>query len=93
MVIQNLSTLRIHSENKSFLISIGNHEAKLFTSMAQIESISLFSMSGAHLADLNHKDWQQNEGHIAFDFPYPSGMYMVVLNTTQSTLREKVYNP
>lgn len=93
IVIQNLSTLGIHSENKSFLISIGNHEAKLFTSISSIESISLFSMSGAHLADLNHKDWQQNEGHIAFDFPYPSGMYMVVLNTTQSTLREKVYNP
>ena len=93
IAIQNQSTLGIHGENRSFLISIGNHDAKLFTSISSIESISLFSMSGAHLARLSPKEWLQNEDHIAFPFPYPSGMYMVVLNTKQNIIREKVYKP
>jgi hypothetical protein len=93
IAIQNQSTLGIHGENRSFLISIGNHDAKLFTSISSIESISLFSMSGAHLARLSPKEWLQNEDHIAFPFPYPSGIYMVVLNTKQNIIREKVYKP
>ena len=93
IAIQNQSTLGIENENMSFSISIGNREAKLFTSISQIESISLFSMSGAHLARLTPKEWLQNEDHIAFPFPYPSGMYMVVLNTKQNIIREKVYKP
>lgn len=93
IVIPNQSTLGIHNEHQSFLISIDHHEAKLFTSISQIESISLFSMSGALLTDLNQNNWSKNEDHIAFPFPYPSGMYMVVLKTRQAIVREKVYNP
>ncbi|MDO7614631.1 MAG: CRTAC1 family protein, partial [Crocinitomicaceae bacterium] len=93
IIIQNLSTLGIYEENPSFSISISNREAKLFTSLSQIESIYLFSMTGAHLASLHDQDWQQNENHLEFDFPYPSGMYMVVLKTKQNIIREKVYKP
>jgi hypothetical protein len=93
IIIQNLSTLGIYEENLSFSISISNREAKLFTSLSQIESIYLFSMTGAHLASLHDQDWQQNENHLEFDFPYPSGMYMVVLKTKQNIIREKVYKP
>jgi hypothetical protein len=50
-------------------------------------------MTGAHLASLHDQDWQQNENHLEFDFPYPSGMYMVVLKTKQNIIREKVYKP
>ncbi|MDC1266355.1 CRTAC1 family protein [Crocinitomicaceae bacterium] len=93
IIIQILSTLGIYEENLSFSISISNREAKLFTSLSQIESIYLFSMTGAHLASLHDQDWQQNENHLEFDFPYPSGMYMVVLKTKQNIIREKVYKP
>jgi hypothetical protein len=91
--IEDLSTVGIVNNIEEFGIFIHDDNAKIFTSIKNIESIELYNMSGARLADLNEKDWHQKEHFIELEFPHPSGMYMLVFRTPQSVLREKVLNP
>ncbi len=93
IIIEDLSTVGIVHNIEEFGIFINDEKAKIFTSIKNIESIELFNMSGARLADLNEKDWHQKEHCIEFDFPHPSGMYLMVFRTSQRVLREKVLNP
>jgi hypothetical protein len=93
VVIQNLSTLGLANSTQEFNVYISNNTAELFTSIPHIESIEIYNMSGVRVELLQNNDWRKNQGSIEFDFPHPSGMYMVVVNTPQSVLREKVFNP
>jgi len=93
VVIQNLSTLGLANSTQEFSVHISNHTAELFTSIPHIESIEIYNMSGVRVGLLQNNDWRKNQGSIQFDFSHPSGMYMMVLNTPQIVLREKVFNP
>ena len=53
----------------------------------------LFGRRNSKLAIQLENDWHQKEHYIEFDFPHPSGMYLMVFRTSQRVLREKVLNP
>lgn len=92
VVIENLSTLNFSMSSSEFNVFISEHEAFVYTRMNP-ESIEVYSMSGARVALLKKSDWVSHQNSIKFDFLHPTGIYMVVLNTPQSVLREKVFNP
>lgn len=93
IIIEDLSTVDISEYIEEFGIFISDEKAKVFTSIQNIESIEIFNVSGAHISNLKNKDWNQKERYIEFDFTYPSGVYMLVIHTAHSVIRQKILNP
>ena len=91
--IDNLSTVGFETIDLELKAYINNNRAILNTTNPNIEQIELFNISGSNVANLRSTNWEQRERIIEFDFPYPSGIYMMVIHTQKDIFREKVIKP
>ena len=91
--IDNLSTVGFEAIDLELNAYIYNNRAILNTTNPNIEHIELFNISGSNVANLRSTNWEQTERNIEFDFPYPSGVYIMVIHTQKDIFREKVIKP
>jgi len=91
--IDNLSTVGFETIDLELKAYINNNRAILNTTNPNIEQIELFNISGSNVANLRSTNWEQRERNIEFDFPYPSGVYIMVIHTQKDIFREKVIKP
>ena len=91
--IDNLSTVGFEAIDLELNAYINNNRAIVNSTNPNIDHIELFNISGSNVANLRSTNWEQRERNIEFDFPYPSGVYIMVIHTQEDILREKVIKP
>ena len=91
--IDNLSTVGYEAIDTELKAFINNNRAILNITNPNIEYIELFNISGSNVANLRSTDWEQSERTIEFNFPYPRGVYIMVIHTQKDIFREKVIKP
>ncbi|MGB1647012.1 MAG: T9SS type A sorting domain-containing protein, partial [Crocinitomicaceae bacterium] len=91
--IDNLSTVGFEAIDLELNAYINNNRAIVNTTNPNIDHIELFNISGSNVANLRSTNWEQRERNIEFDFPYPSGVYIMVIHTQKDIFREKVIKP
>ena len=91
--IDNLSTVGFEAIDLELNAYINYNRAILNTTNPNLEYIKLFNISGSNVANLTSTDWEQRERNVEFDFPYPSGVYIMVIHTQKDIFREKVIKP
>ena len=91
--IDNLSTVGFEDIDLELNAYINNNRAIVNTTNPNIEHIELFNISGSKVANLRSTNLEQTERNIEFDFPYPSGVYIMVIHTQKDIFREKVIKP
>ena len=91
--IDNLSTVGYEAIDTELKAFINNNRAILNITNPNIEYIELFNISGSNVANLRSTDWEQSERTIEFNFPYPRGVYIMVIHTQKDIFQEKVIKP